>query len=623
MRRFDRRLLAIAGIALALVTFVALNVFGALVLRPYRLDLTETRSFTLSPGTLRLLGSLEEPVVIRLYASDQLAERNAFLAAYARRVEDMLRAYAEASGGKITVEVVDPEPYSEEEDRAVGFGLQPIALDDGNTVAYLGIAGTNSTDDVDVIPLLSPDRERFLEYDLTRLVYNLAHPEKPVIGILSGLPMSGDPAQQYRPWEIYRQLGQLYDLRWLGGDIAEFADIDVLMIVHPGLLSDRTLYAIDQFVLKGGKLMVFVDPHSEAAAMRMQRPGAAPTSSNLDRLFAAWGLRFDKDKVVADPTAARQVQFPSGDRMQIVDYLVWLALDRNHLSQTSPITAQLARVNVASAGAVALADGASLQFEPLLLASPQSQLVAVDKVNFFPDPLALIKEYRPEGEARAIAARISGILKSAFPDGPPEGVEKREGHVAEGSAPATLIVVADTDLLDNASWLASQSLLGQDILIPVADNSDFVLNALDHLVGSEVFADLRGRDVALRPFTRIAELRRSAEREYRAKERQLLDRLKELEDKLRALQLPEGDQQPVLSAEQREEIARIRSDILETRRELREVQYALRRDIETLQAQLRFVNIAAVPLLVAILAVAIALVHRARFRRRIETAAVS
>ena len=289
-RLLDRRLLAGAGIVLALVSLFAINTFGALVLRPYRLDLTETKSYTLSEGTRKLLSSLDEPIVLRLYVSSTIAERNAFLAAYARRVHDLLRAYAEASGGKITVELIDPEPYSEEEDRAVGFGLQPIAFDNGQTVAYLGIAGTNSTDDVDVIPLLSPEREPFLEYDLTRLVYNLAHPEKPVIGMVSGLPLSGDPLNDYRPWEIYRQLGQLYDIRWMGGDISDFEDVDVLMIVHPRDLSDKTLYAIDQFLLRGGKAMVFVDPHSEAAAARQQRPGMAPTSSSLDRLFEAWGI---------------------------------------------------------------------------------------------------------------------------------------------------------------------------------------------------------------------------------------------------------------------------------------------------------------------------------------------
>jgi ABC-type uncharacterized transport system involved in gliding motility auxiliary subunit len=620
-RPLNRRLLAGLGIALALISLFAINSFGALVLRPYRLDLTETKTYTLSEGTLKLLASLEEPIVLRLYVSGSIAERHAFLAAYARRVHDMLRAYAEASGGKITVELIDPEPYSEEEDRAVGFGLQPITLDNGQTVAYLGVAGTNSTDDVDVIPLLSPERETFLEYDLTRLVYNLAHPEKPKIGMVSGLPLSGDPLNEYRPWEIYRQLGQLYDIRWMGGDISEFEDVDILMIVHPQSLSDKTLYAIDQFLLRGGKAMVFVDPHSEAAALRQPRPGMGSTSSNLEKLFAAWGVSFDAKKVVADPTAARQVQYPSGNRTQIVDYLVWLSLGRHHFAADSPITGQLRRVNVATAGAIAVAEGSGLTFEPLLFSSRQAQLVDVDRVNLFPDPLALLRDWQPEDHVRVIAARLSGTLKSAFADGPPAGVESQAEHLSEGRGPATLIVVADTDLLDDRSWLATQTLLGQEILIPVADNADFIANALDHLVGSGVFADLRGRDVALRPFTRLVELRREAEQAYRAKEQELLDRLKQLEDKLRALQLPAGEGEAVLSADQREEIAKIRADILETRRELREVQYALRRDIETLQAGVRFVNIAAVPLLVALAAVVIALIRRARFRQRVAVAA--
>ena len=620
-KAFDRRGLAIAGVVLALILLFSLNTFGALVLRPLRIDLTEDRQFTLSEGTLKLLGQLEEPVELRLYVSAGVREANPFLASYADRVHDFLKAYAEAAEGRITVRYIDPEPFSEEEDRAVGFGLQPISLGDGTT-GYFGIAGTNSTDDADVIAVLSPERERFLEFDLTRLVYNLAYPDKPVVGLITGLPMNGDPALQYRPWQVYSQLGQQFELRYLGGDIGSFdEDIDLLLIAHPKQLSDRTLYAIDQFVLGGGKALVFVDPHSEAAALRQRQPGMEPTSSSLDRLFDAWGIALDEDKVVADPSAARQVQFPSGQRQQIVDYLAWLSLDRSHLNPDQPITAELERVNLASAGYIAKKEGAEVDLVPLLISSPQAMAIDAEEVRLFPDPLKLLRDYEPGNEALYMAAVVEGRFTSAFPDGPPEGADGSGKHRSEAAEPVSVIVVADTDILDDRSWLARQNLLGQEVMLPLASNADFVANALDFLAGSEVLMALRGRDVALRPFTRIITIRREAERRYRAKEQELLDRLSELEDKLRKLQVSEEAGTAVLSEAQQREIEEFRTQILETRAELREVQRALRRDIETLKARIRFANIGAVPLVVGLVAVGLALVRRARYRRKVTTGA--
>ncbi len=618
-KSFDRRGLAIAGVVLALVLLFSLNTFGALVLRPLRIDLTADKQFTLSEGTLELLGELEEPVELRLYVSSGIREANPFFASYADRVHDLLKAYAEAANGRITVRYIDPEPFSEEEDRAVGFGLQPISLGDGTT-GYFGIAGTNSTDDADVIAVLSPERERFLEFDLTRLIYNLAYPDKPVVGLITGLPMNGDPALQYKPWQVYSQLAQQFDIRYLGGEIGSFdEDMDLLLVAHPKGLSDRTLYAIDQFVLGGGKLLVFVDPHSEAAALRQQRPGMEPTSSDLSRLFDAWGIAFDENKVVADPSAARQVQFPSGQRQQIVDYLAWLSLEPSHLNPDQPITAELQRVNLASAGYIEKKEGAEVELVPLLISSPQAQAIDAEAVRLFPDPLKLLSDYEPGGEALYMAAVVTGSFESAFPDGPPEGAEASGDHRREAAEPVSVIVVADTDLLDDRSWLARQNLLGQEVTLPLASNADFVANALDFLAGSEVLMALRGRDVALRPFTRIIAIRREAEQRYRVKEQELLDRLSELEDKLRKLQVSDEGAGAVLSEAQQQEIENFRSQLLETRAELREVQRALRSDIENLKARIRFANIGAVPLLVGLVAIGLALVRRARYRRKVAT----
>ena len=618
----DRRQLAVAGIVLAVVLFVALNIFGNLSLRSLRLDLTEHHQFTLSKGTEQLLAGVKEPITLRLYVSRALRDSNPFLGSYADRVHDLLRTYAEESGGRIVVEYIDPEQFSPEEDRAVGFGLQPVALEGGASSGYFGIAGTNSTDDVDVLPVLSPEREAFLEYDLTRMVNNLANPNKPVVALLSSLPLNADPALQYQPWQVMQELRQSFDVRVMEGDIDRIADdVGVLMLVHPQGLSEKTQYVIDQFVLRGGKALVFVDPHSEAQALReQQQPGMpADTSSNLDRLLPAWGVDYSPDSVVGDPQTARQVSMQNAARNQVVDYLPWLSLDRGHLADGEVVTAELNRVNLGTAGALAPHEGATTTFTPLIHSSGNAMASPADKVRLYPDPFALLRDYQSGGKELVMAARVSGPLKSAFGDAAPSGVETGTAHLKESAQPAQIIVVADTDLLDDRNWLST---MGQQVAVPVADNANLVANALDYLVGSEALMSLRGREVTVRPFTKVAEIRRAAESQYRAKEQELLKRLDELQGKLSSLNVSEGDDASLLTDAQRQEIDGFRSQLLDTRRELRDVQLALRQDIERLRDRTRLVNIALVPLLVAAAALGMALVRRVRYRRRFDQAQV-
>ncbi|MDW8342031.1 MAG: Gldg family protein [Geminicoccaceae bacterium] len=617
----DRRTLAILGLLLTAVLLVATTAWATLTLRGFKLDLTEKSQYTLSKPTLDLLANMKEPITLRLYVSRGVREANPLLASYADRVRDLLKAYVVASNGKITLELVDPEPFSVEEDRAVGFGLQAIALEGGQT-GYLGIAGTNGTDDVDVIPLLSPERERFLEYDLTRLVYNLANPEKPVVALISGLPMTGDPVNQFRSWQVYEQLRQFFTIRYMAGDIEKFdADVQIVMLVHPNRLSDKTLFAIDQFVLRGGKLLAFLDPHSEAAAMRSRVPPVGAQTSSLGKLLEAWGVEIVADRFVADRRAARQVQYPAGGRQQIVDYLAWLAYDRSAFNRADPITAELNRLTFMTAGAIRKREGATIELVPLVRSSPESALVETAKVAAFPDPFSLLRGFKPEGEQHLLAARLTGTLKSAWPDQLPEGVGEPAERLRESKAPAAIVLVADTDLLEDRAWLASQALLGQQVLIPVADNADFVANALDYLAGASALGGLRGREVTLRPFVRVEEIRRAAEAAYRAKEQELLDRLKSLQDKLASLEVKRAeDAAALVTAEQRAEIDALRVQLLDTRRELRDVQYALRRDIETLRDRLRLSGIVLVPALVALVGIVVALVRRARWQRRFATA---
>ncbi|WP_191058416.1 Gldg family protein [Geminicoccus harenae] len=618
----DRRILSILGIPLALVAFLAFNVFSGIALRGPALDLTENRQFTLSDGTRTMLADIQEPVRLRFYLSSSLRETNPYLWSYAQQARDMLESFREASGGRVEVQVIDPQPFSEEEDRAVGAGLQPILGPDQST-AFLGIAGANTTDDTDVIAMLSPERERFLEYDLTRLVYDLSRPTKPVLGIITGLPLEGSMQDSQVPWQILSQLRQFYDVRMLSGEEYQIDPaIQVLMLVQPDDLPEQNLYAIDQFVMRGGHLLAFTDPFSEAAQAIAQVPG--DFAAKIDGLLASWGVELVPDRIAGDPDAARQVAIPQeGGRQQVLPYLPWLSLDGSHVDPGEPAVANLDVINLMSPGVLRPVEGATTSFTPLIQTGPEAGLLDAAPIRTYPDPIAVLRAFQPGSEPLTLAARLTGPAKSAYPTPPASddpAAPPASAHLAEAQAPLNVVVVADADLLEDQAWLAAQP-GGQGQPLPIASNADMVLNLLDTLAGSDALLSLRGRDITLRPFTRIQELQRTAEAEYRVKEEELTASLEEVQAKLQDLGgIGEDQQGMVLTEAQRQEVQGFRARMLDLRAELRAVQLALNQEIDRLEGRLTLINILAVPLAVAVIAVLVALWRRMRTRKRFRPA---
>jgi len=640
-----RGLISAGGILLACVLFVAVNVVANATLGTARIDLTEDKLFTLSEGTRSVISRIGEPITLRLYFSEKLGQEIPAYAVYAMRVREMLREYENAAPGKIRVEFIDPEPFSDEEDRAVGSGLQGVPVNQAGEVVYFGLAGTNSADKEEVIPFLQPERERFLEYDLTKLVYNLAMTKKPAVGLLSSLPLQGEfrgPRQPPEPWVVYAQMQQFFDVRPIEQDAAEIpADIGVLVIVHPKDLSQKTLYAIDQFVLRGGRALVFVDPHNEGELMR---PGIAAqtgmTGSNLKTLFAAWGIEMVDGKVAGDRLAARRVNAGTDTRMQAVDYIAWLQLREPNVDASDILTSEISILQMASAGILKPKDGATTTLTPLVQTSPQAMLIDTERVKLAPDPAALLADFKAENAPLILAARVSGMVKSAFPDGLPPEPKAENGkaedakakpktkptttqtaHLAESQAPVNLIVVADTDLLEDRFWAQVQDFFGQRIAVPTAGNGDFVINAIDNLLGDNALISLRARGQSARPFTLVRDIQRDAEQRFRAKERELQEKLRDTERKLNELRTAGQDtHSTIVSKEQQEAIDQFRTDILAIRKELRAVQQNLRQDIQGVETLVKFVNIGLIPILVAAAALFVGL---ARIRRRRASAAAA
>ncbi|MBB5691015.1 GldG family protein [Roseomonas alkaliterrae] len=622
------------GLVAAAVLAVGVNMLVDRLAPRARMDLTEQRLYTLSEGTRSVLQNLQDPVTLRLFYSRRLGAAVPAYGAYAERVRAMLEEYVAVSGGKVRLEVFDPEPFSETEDRALAFGLQGVPVDQSGEQIYFGLAGVNLLDDERTIPFFQPERERFLEFDLTRLVYELSNPRRPVVGVMSTLPVNGDPRMMMmmrgspmaQPYAVMQTLRQFFTVQDVALDAQRIGDdVQVLLVVHPQDLPDATLYAIDQFVMRGGKLIVFVDPHSEGQASR-PGPGGQPTrqtASNLDRLLNAWGVEVPENGVVLDLRGAWRVRANPTDRVQAVDYVAWFNLQGDSISQTEVATAQLNQVTVASAGWVRPRDGATIEFVPLLRSSERSMTASVEHVRDNPNPARILAEFRPDNLRRTIAARVRGELASAFPDGPPpppEGAERPADfppHRARSEGPANFVVVADADILEDRYWVRVQDFFGQQVMTPVSDNGALVANLVDTFSGGDALISLRSRGESLRPFTVVEDIRRDADARFRQTERDLQATLEQTERRLRELRQGQGGERgqgsAVITPEQRAEIDAARAQILQTRQQLRAVQLELRRDIEGLETWLRVINIAAVPLLLTVFALGLGI---ARARRR-------
>jgi ABC-type uncharacterized transport system involved in gliding motility auxiliary subunit len=529
---------------------------------------------------------------------------------YAQRVRELLEEIVARSKGKVVLEVIDPEPFSEAEDQASAYGLQGVPLGASGETLYFGLVGTNSTDGETLMPFIQPEKESFLEYDLAKLISTLSIDKRPVLALLSDLPtgpgldpLSGQPTLG---WAVDRQLAELFELRRLQpnpGSIGE--DVDLLMLVHPKNFSEDAQYAIDQFVLRGGHLLVFVDPDAESdpagGSMDFSQP-IQDRSSDLPRLFAAWGVEYDPKKAVLDAQNALPVQpDPSQPPTR---HLAILGLRKSALNQKDVVTADLASINVASAGALNLAMGSPLKMEALAQSSSSAMLADAERVRAAANtPAALAENFKADGHGLyVIAARLSGTqLASAFPE------RAQAGHLAVSEQPVNIVVVADTDLLSDRLWVQAQNFLGQQVFTAFANNGDFVYNVVDNLAGNDDLISVRTRAGASRPFERVEVIRRAAEQRYQSQAKDLQQRLDQLEQKLAKLQ-PEtpGAQTPALGREQQAELTKFQEQKLTTRKALREVQHQLNADIDSLAARLKLINILGMPSIVALLAVFVA-----------------
>lgn len=620
----DRTAIAVAAVVVAIILFIAINILSNATLKTAQIDLTQDRRFTVSDATRGILAAIDEPITLKFYVSERV-QSIPQLSTYGTRVQELLQQYQQLAQGKLKLEVYNPQQFSPEEDQAVGFGITALPVSGAGDVIYFGLAGTNSTDDEDIIAFFSPEREPFLEYDLSKLVYNLSRPKKSTVAMISSLPIAADPARRYEPWVAYTQATQFFDIRTLGGNIKRIdEDVDMLLLINPTGLADITLYAIDQYLMRGGKALIFVDPHPEVnppPPPQQGQPYSPPANHSLGKLFQAYGVDVPLTEVVGDRIAAQRVAAMSGGRRVTTDYLPWLSLTPISVKRDDVVTAEIQRLNMTSVGHIVLPEGSKLKLEPLVFSSEQSQLLPIDKIRPSPDPVTLLTDFKSDNKSYPMVGRLTGAINSAFPDGPPADTDNRlatgpdpelvKEHRKDSNGPVNLMLVADADLLADQIWMQNG--------VPAAQNNDLFVNLMDNLRGSAGLIALRGKGLSNRPFTLVQEIQRDAELRFRSKERDLLAKIEELQAKIGELQRKDGDSGQMLSKEQQDAVAEARREMVRDRAELREVQFALQQDVKSLDTRIKMINIGAIPLLIAIFAIGLWLVRRARFSRHVRT----
>ena len=652
----------LAGLAVSLL--VAVGLISSLP--SLRIDLTEDALYSLADGTRNIVSNLDEPIELLFFYSESASEDQPQIRSYGTRVQELLNEIVIASDGMLELSVVDPEPFSEEEDLATQYGIQPVPVVQGGPGIYFGLVAVELDPDKDpalrvseTMPLIRPDQEEYLEYEFMKLVTRVAEPDLQVVGLLTTLdidggfdPMSGQPTQQ---WMITDFIRQLYELRRIETSATEIdEDIDILMLVHPEGLSEETLYAIDQHVMRGGKTLVFLDPTADTLVSRSAQGSMIPAgmSSDLPGLLEAWGVEYAADKVLTDNTLALRVQLGQGSRP--VAHIGMIGANRSALASNDIVTRRLETINLSSAGALSPIEGSEIAFEPLIQSSSDAMLMDASLLEDVLDPSVLFDEFVSANERYTIAARLSGVFATAFPEGRPlaageadsevgEGSEDAstepdeagadsetdsetdaaelsavgplEGHIAQTEGPSNILIFADTDVLSDRLWVQISQFFGQRIPQPFANNGDFVINALDNMSGGADLVSIRSRGRYSRPFDRVVKMQRAADDRLRTEEAALLERLEATEAQIAELNLDEnGEPLLQLSPEAQAEVDRFNEDLLETRRSLRDVQFQLTSDIEALGANLKWLNTLAVPMLLTLLALFVSFLRAQRRR---------
>ena len=586
------------SILFSIIIFFSINIIVNNSLSSSKIDFTENKLYSLSDGTRSLLQNLKEPIHMRLFISSNLVKEVPQLSTYANRVEAILKSYSSLSNGRVTLEIIDPKPFSDAEDRAVGMGINSFNATEMSDPLYFGLAATNSTTGQKNIAIFSPERETFLEYDLSSLISELGQTNKPIISILDNLGLQADSRIGKPEQQILKQMKELFQVEMVNENISELPkNTKVLMIIHPKFLSDDNLNMIDQWILNGGPTLIFLDPYAETEISKQQGMPPMNPRSNIKKLLDTWGIKFDDKKAVLDSEYGFRISRNiNGRDLQVTNY-PWLNIRGDGLNQSEAALSKLSTIVMTTAGSFkSTANGVII--DPIITSSSKSGLGDAGKAGDPKgDPRDLLSNIKITEEKQILAGWIKANLKSSFINDSEEKNENKK--LSKSKNKSNILLVGDADMLMDRNWLTQRGAF--------ANNGDFVLNIIEKMIGGVALSDLRGKGTSFRPFEKIIELEKVAEEKFLIQEQMLAKKLKSMEDKIRNLTLESDDKNDVLSPETITAIEGFRSEMMSTRSELRGVKFDLRRDVESLKKWLISINVAILPILFAGFALIISL----------------
>jgi ABC-type uncharacterized transport system involved in gliding motility auxiliary subunit len=592
--------------------FVSINQIAGYGLKNVGLDLTQNKIYTLSGATKDVLSLVDEPVEVKVFFSKELGEANPFYKRYFEKTVNLLEKFEDISNGRLRVKVYNPTPFSKAEDRAISLGLQNVPLMNVDDVAYFGISVSNSVDKTKTIPFLTLSREPYIEYDLVKTIYNVTAPRKKLIGLITNTTFAGK--KSFAKWVMYDKISEFYDVSKLGTDFSQIPSFfDAIMIVHPENLKQEQLYAIDQYMVRGGKAFVFVDPVPEATYETAPLEGPI-VGSDAYQLFKTWGIEFNPDVIVGDLKAARKVDASEGGRSIIVDDITSLMIEGRNFDKNSALFSGINHIYMSTVGAIEKKKDSLLSFSPIIISSKETMEIDATKQRPKVKTEKLINNFVSSGKSKVIAAYIHGKLKSGYS----EKLEKSDiVYKASSDAEAEIIVVADVDMLQDLVWVKKRPFYGRELHQALANNADFVINCLDALTSSVSLTSLRGRGFSSRPFTKVLDMQKQADVKYRQKTKEILKKIQQTKDRIELITRYNPSGRDLISLSDKEMIVKYKQELNRLNLELRKINVDLKREVSFISRLVKFINIYAIALLILIISLLVR-IKRHRAEKKVE-----
>ena len=595
MNKFLQKNYLIISILSTVILFLSFNFIIQKINFNLGVDFTSTKTFTLSSGTKRVIDEIEEPIKINFVYSRDLSKNIPIIQNYANQVQGLLNRYSDLASGKIELNFIEPEPYSDDEDYVNRYGVQGFPIDQEGSKVYFGLIASNTTDDIETVPFFDPSKAGTLEKQLTDIVYKLNRSKKPMIGFLSWVdttpPMMPNNQLGQGEYTILEELSYFYDFEFLDTDVESFEGIDLLIVYHPSDISDKTEYAVEQFILNGGKSVIFVDPFFE-------KNDHSNKSSNLENVLKTLNINYNSNVILDGAQATRlqtQQNITENTSLQTMLKLNWPEVRGQYINQAEEIGDGLSLIRLVSPGGLSpLNDESEISYTPIMSSSEVTMDLPMKEVH---DPIKLINNFQPTGISYDFGVKLNGIAKSNFND----FEFKNDNHLEISSKNINVVVFSDADFIRNAFWARIQKFLDTNVIEATSDNGSLVTNVFDSMTGYDEFIDLRNKEAPFRPFVVVQKLQAEAEQMYLGQEQQLQAQLDNTLNQIQNLSGGRDVESVNLSDKQLMELANFQLQVENTRKQLREVRRNLSKDIDRLANQINILNTFLIPVLLILL----------------------